>query len=186
MEYFLKHRHATWLELFFDLVFVSSIGVVTHNLAHTHNNHLNPEQIWLFPLQFIIIWWVWILHTLFSNRFNHDNRIERIFSLTIMFLMIVMAAFFGDDLFQNYPAFVGFYAVIKLILVFLFFRASNQDRHSVSYARKSGYVILLGTGISAISISMETPIREIVLVSPNSVYLQDKYRAFQLKFRKPK
>lgn len=186
MEYFLKHRHATWLELFFDLVFVSSIGVVTHNLAHTHNNHLTPEQIWLFPLQFIIIWWIWIVHTLFSNRFNHDNRIERIFSLTIMFLMIVMAAFFGDDLFQNYPAFVGFYAVIKLILVFLFFRASNQDRHSVSYARKSGYIILLGTGISAISISLETPLREIVLVSGVLVEMLGIYLVSSRNLEKPK
>ena len=165
MQYFLKHRHATWLELFFDLVFVSSIGVVTHNLAHTHDNHLVPEQIWLFPLQFIVIWWIWIIHTLFSNRFNDDSRTERVFSLTIMFFMIVMSAFFGDDLFQDYPAFVGFYVVIKLILVFLFFRASNQGLHSVSYARKSGYIILLGTGISAISIFIETPLREIILVS---------------------
>jgi len=27
-----KGRHATWLELFFDLVFVAVIGVVTHDL----------------------------------------------------------------------------------------------------------------------------------------------------------
>lgn len=165
MEYFLKNRHATWLELFFDLVFVSSIGVVTHPLAHTHDNHLAPEQIWLFPFQFIVIWWIWIIHTLFSNRFNDDSRTERIFSLTIMFFMIIMSAFFGNDLFQDYPAFVCFYAVIKLILVFLFFRASNQGLHSVSYARESGMIILFGTGISAISVFIETPLREIILVS---------------------
>ena len=186
MEYFLKNRHATWLELFFDLVFVSSIGVVTHNLAHTHNNHLVPEQIWLFPLQFIIIWWIWIVHTLFSNRFNHDSRTERIFSLTIMSLMIMMSAFFGDDLFQDYPAFVCFYAVIKLILMFLFFRASNQDRHSVSYARKSGYIILLGTGISAISIFMETPLREIILVSGILVEMLGIYVVSTRNLEKPK
>jgi low temperature requirement protein LtrA len=28
-------RQATWLELFFDLVFVAVIGVVTHELAYT-------------------------------------------------------------------------------------------------------------------------------------------------------
>ena len=82
-----------------------------------------------------------------------------------MFFMIIMSAFFGDDLFQDYPAFVCFYAVIKLILVSLFFRASNQNLHSVSYARKSGLIILFGTGISAISVFIETPLREIILVS---------------------
>lgn len=186
MEYFLKNRHATWLELFFDLVFVSSIGVVTHTLAHTHDNHLVPEQIWLFPLQFIVIWWIWIIHTLFSNRFNDDSRTERIFSLTIMFFMIIMSAFFGDDLFHDYPAFVCFYAVIKLILVFLFFRASNKGLHSLSYARKSGLIILFGTGISVISIFIETPLREIILVSGILVEMLGIYIVSTRNLEKPK
>lgn len=82
-----------------------------------------------------------------------------------MFFMITMSAFFGDDLFQDYPVFVFFYAVIKFILVSLFFRASNQGLHSVSYARESGLIILFGTGISAISVFIETPLRETILVS---------------------
>ena len=164
MQYFIKNRRATWLELFFDLVFVSSIGVVTHTLAHTHDNHLVAQQVWLFPLQFIVIWWIWIVHTLFSNRFNDDSRIERVFSLAIMFLMIIMSAFFGDDLFRDYPAFVCFYALVKLILVFLFFRASAQGIHSARFAGKSGLIVLIGTGISAVSILMAPPFREIVLV----------------------
>ena len=39
LQYHMEHRHATWLELFFDLVFVASIGIVTHNLAHAHDGH---------------------------------------------------------------------------------------------------------------------------------------------------
>lgn len=37
-------RHATWLELFFDLVFVAVIGVITHDLAHTKDGHISAEQ----------------------------------------------------------------------------------------------------------------------------------------------
>ncbi|NEQ70113.1 MAG: low temperature requirement protein A, partial [Symploca sp. SIO2D2] len=35
-KYYDEGRHATWLELFFDLVFVASISVITHHLAHVH------------------------------------------------------------------------------------------------------------------------------------------------------
>jgi len=49
-----KGRHATWLELFFDLVFVldlvAVIGVVTHDLAHTHDGHIGAEQLIRFPV----------------------------------------------------------------------------------------------------------------------------------------
>lgn len=30
LKYYDKNRHATWLELFFDLIFVVAIGKVTH------------------------------------------------------------------------------------------------------------------------------------------------------------
>ena len=33
-------RHATWRELFFDLVFVACISVIGHHLTHTHDGHL--------------------------------------------------------------------------------------------------------------------------------------------------
>jgi len=46
-------RQATWLELFFDLVFVAAIGVLVHDLAHTHQGHISIEQFYRFPLVFI-------------------------------------------------------------------------------------------------------------------------------------
>ena len=67
LRYHADDRHATWLELFFDLVFVASIGVITHHLAHSHDGHLDARQAWLFPLELIPVWWIWATHTLYSN-----------------------------------------------------------------------------------------------------------------------
>ena len=96
LQYHLEHRHATWLELFFDLVFVASIGVVTHNLAQTHHGHIELKQILMFPIEFLPIWWIWATHTLYANRFDTDSKAHRIASLIIMFLMVTMSAFLGD------------------------------------------------------------------------------------------
>jgi len=38
-----ENRHAIWLELFFDLIFVVALGKVTHLLAYTHNNELDSH-----------------------------------------------------------------------------------------------------------------------------------------------
>jgi low temperature requirement protein LtrA len=37
---YLKDRQATWLELFFDLIFVVALGKATHFLVHVHHGLL--------------------------------------------------------------------------------------------------------------------------------------------------
>ena len=53
LKYHDEHRHATWLELFFDLVFVAAIGVITHHLTHLHDGHIPSKNSLLFSLEFI-------------------------------------------------------------------------------------------------------------------------------------
>jgi low temperature requirement protein LtrA len=49
-------RHATWLELFFDLVFVISIAEVAHTLEdyHTLADFLGTAGL------FVAVWWAWV------------------------------------------------------------------------------------------------------------------------------
>ncbi|MCY7321154.1 MAG: low temperature requirement protein A [Phormidesmis sp. CAN_BIN36] len=49
-------HHATWLELFFDLVFVVAIA----ELAHFLHDHLDWTGIVSFAILFVPIWWLWI------------------------------------------------------------------------------------------------------------------------------
>ena len=49
-------RHATWLELFFDLVFAACISVIGHHLTHTHDGHLDARLLLLFPVEFLPVW----------------------------------------------------------------------------------------------------------------------------------
>ena len=83
LKYFDNDRHATWLELFFDLVFVASIGVITHHLAHAHHGHIEIRQVLLFPVEFIPVWWIWASHTLYANRFDTDSKTHWAASLVI-------------------------------------------------------------------------------------------------------
>ena len=101
-----RGRHATWLELFFDLVFVAVIGVVTHDLAHTHHGHIGAEQLIRFPLVFIPVWWIWMTHTLYANRFDQDNREHRLFTLLIMGILVVLSTFAETSLTKDFGKFV--------------------------------------------------------------------------------
>ena len=165
LQYYTENRHATWLELFFDLVFVASIGVVTHHLGHSHDGHVSIRQLLQFPVEFVPVWWIWATHTLYSNRFDTDGKEHRLPTLAIMFLMVTMSTFMGESLLESYPRFVTFYVVIRTLLAGMYLSAVNRLDNSSTYARTMGIVILLGVILSTASLLFNDPIRQIVFLS---------------------
>lgn len=81
------HRHATWLELFFDLVLVAAITQVGHLLVKVNSIY---DVLIYFGL-FWMIFWVWCGHTIYSTRFDTDDPIFRVLTFLNMFTLIVMA-----------------------------------------------------------------------------------------------
>jgi len=147
-----KGRHATWLELFFDLVFVAVIGVVTHDLAHTHDGHIGAEQLIRFPLVFIPVWWIWMTHTLYANRFDRDNREHRLFSLAIMAIMVVLSTFAQTSLGKDFFYFVLLYGFVRLILAFLYWIAHQESKQELVFAKELSLAITIGGLVSMSSI----------------------------------
>ena len=133
--YMSEPRQATWLELFFDLVFVAVIGVIAHDLAHTHGKHIGAEQLVRFPLVFIPVWWIWMTHTLYANRFDRDSREHRLFSLAIMAIMVVMSTFAEDSLGESFSYFALLYGIVRLILSYVYWSVHRDQSIEVSFAR---------------------------------------------------
>jgi len=157
-----KGRHATWLELFFDLVFVAVIGVVTHDLAHTHDGHIGAEQLIRFPLVFIPVWWIWMTHTLYANRFDKDNREHRLVSLVIMAIMVVWSTFVESSLGENFFYFATLYCVVRLILALLYWTAHKQNSSELAFAKGLSVAIAVGALVSLASVLLEGYLKFVV------------------------
>ena len=157
-----KTRHATWLELFFDLVFVAVIGVVTHDLAHTHHGHLDIEQLLRFPLVFIPDWWIWATHTLYANRFDSDNHLHRVFALIIMGLLVLLSTFIKESHADKFMYFTLLYAGIRTMLAALYLRIHSKHKDKVTFAKGIGHAILIGAAISASAVFFEGTLKFIV------------------------
>jgi len=166
LQYFKDHRKPTWLELFFDLVLVAIVQVITHNLSHTHHGDLTLDQMIQFPVEFLPIWWVWATHTLYANWFDTDSKSYRLATLAIMFLLFSMSSFLGDNLFERYYLFIIFYFSIRMILAAFFFSSINKIEDSKEHTRAIAYITILGAIISASSVFFaSTNIRELILIS---------------------
>ncbi|MEI1375203.1 MAG: low temperature requirement protein A [Nostoc sp.] len=64
-----EERRATWLELFYDLVFVVAVSQLAHNL----NEDISLSGLFGFVVLFIPVWWSWIGTTFYANRFDSDD-----------------------------------------------------------------------------------------------------------------
>ncbi|MEM6452251.1 MAG: low temperature requirement protein A [Cyanobacteria bacterium P01_D01_bin.105] len=162
-------RHATWLELFFDLVFVASISVITHHLAHVHDGHLEGKQVLLYFTEFIPVWWIWAGHTLYANRFDTDSRTHRVASLLIMFLMTTLSAFLGAGLLEDSARFIVYYGGIRAVLAAMYFVTGYRFKQTQPYTQKMGMTILGGAAIALLSLLFSTPLRQIIFLGSISL-----------------
>ncbi len=162
-KYFEPNRRATWLELFFDLIFVVAIGDVTHILNHTHEGHLDPLRFLQYVLIFIPLWWIWVSHTMYANRFDTDDRKHRLATMLIMFLMTIISGLVDQRFLTSFTAIIVCYAGSKYIIAIMYFVSKQRHKESVQLATAVGWVTLAGATISLASILFPAPQRYVVL-----------------------
>jgi low temperature requirement protein LtrA len=157
LKYFDTHRHATWLELFFDLIFVVAVGDACHILIETHDGHIAPQQFLHFVLLFLPLWWIWAGHTIYANRFDTDSRPHRLSTLLIMFLLIVISAQISAGAQANYGLTVACYCAARLIIAVMYFVSKRKHHDRGGFATQLGAVFAFGAAISLSSILLEPP-----------------------------
>jgi len=120
-----QSRRATWLELFFDLIFVAAVAQVGRPL----HSEYSFAALLRYGFLFFLIWWAWLGHTLYSTRFDTDDLIQRVMTLVQMFAVAVMAANAGEALDSRSAA--GFGAAcagMRIILVLQYLRARSIEK----------------------------------------------------------
>ena len=189
-------RRVSWLELFFDLVFVAAVAQVAMPLHEDYS----PGGLLRFAILFLLIWWTWIGHALFSTRFDPDDAVGRGLTVLQMFGVAVMAANSGDALDSRSSAgFAAAYAALRVVLVFQYLRA----RH-VPEARQLAGCYAAGHGLAAVlwlssafvpaperfwiwavasAIDLGTPwlaVRHSVAAPPHAEHLPERFGLFTL------
>jgi low temperature requirement protein LtrA len=81
-----EERHATWLELFFDLVIVVAVAQLSELLHDGPGRH----EVFLFVVCYYAMWSVWTSFTLYANVSGDLTRVRPM--LLAMFGIAIMAA----------------------------------------------------------------------------------------------
>jgi low temperature requirement protein LtrA len=189
-------RKVTWPELFFDLIFVAAVAQVAEPLRE---HYALAEVARLTPL-FVLVWWAWTGHTVFSTRFDSRDGIQRLLTVLQMFAVAAMAANAKDALDSRSSAgFAAAYAAMRFVLVGQYFRARGVPGAAPLATR-----YLLGHGAAAtlwmasafipapgrfvvwaiaFLIDLATPwlaIRHSVSIPPDEAHLPERFGLFML------
>jgi low temperature requirement protein LtrA len=151
-------RHATWFELFFDLVFVAAVSELAASLAREPS----AATFARFAALFTVVVWAWILYTLYTNRFDTDDLIFRAAKSGAMVAIAAVAVDIHQvmDGHGGAAEFAIGYVVLRLLLIALYVRAR---RHVDGEARRLSEVYIVGygatTGLWLLSIWVPSPLR---------------------------
>jgi low temperature requirement protein LtrA len=94
-----EEQRATWLELFFDLVYVFAVTQLSHAILTDHS----PRGLLRGGFLLLVVWWAWIYTTWMANWFDPDAVAVRLVLIGVMLASLLMAvavprAFVGDGL----------------------------------------------------------------------------------------
>lgn len=121
-------RRATWLELFFDLIFVVAIA----QLAHNFKSDFSFLGFAKLALLFVPVWWCWIGATFYDTRFDNDGLVDRLITLLQMAIAATMAANIHHGLDSSSVGFALSYIAFRGVLICQYLHAG----YHVSQARQ--------------------------------------------------
>lgn len=104
------HNRVTFVELFFDLVFVFAITQLSHSLLE----HLTPLGAVQTAMLFLAVWWAWIYTCWCTNWLDPERTPVRLMLLSVMLAGLVLSISLPEAFEGRGLAFGAAFALIQL------------------------------------------------------------------------
>jgi low temperature requirement protein LtrA len=148
-------RHATWLELFFDLVFVVAVA----QLGAALSNDLSLHGFLVFCGLFVPVWWAWVGFTFYADRFDTDDVVHRVLTLGGMFAVGALASVIPDAAQGDTTAFALAYVAVRGLVIALNARAWLHLPAARPLLNVYVPAFSLAAGLMLLSVALPSPAR---------------------------
>ena len=149
-----RESHASWTELFFDLVFAVVVSVLSQSLKQ----NLSLVGVCEFVALFVPCWWAWVLFTFYIDRYDGDDVLHRLFILSGMLAIIFLAVNTRNALHGSSTGFALSYVLMRSIVLALYLRAARHV--PAAHANLKLYLAsyIPSTGLWLLSLAVEAPV----------------------------
>jgi low temperature requirement protein LtrA len=147
-------RSVTFLELFFDLVFVAVIAQLAHRLAE----HPDWSGVGWFVFLFYAVWSSWINGTYYHDLHTTNDLSIRLFTFAQMLAVALMAVHAGEVPGDGTIGFAIGYTANTFLLVVLWFRTGVHDPSHRPASVPYSIAYLISAILFGLSIGVEAPL----------------------------
>lgn len=146
----IEDRTVSFLELFYDLVYVVVIAGASSALAH----HMTIPAIIEFVVIFSLIWLAWLNGTTYYDAHGREDIRTRFYTFVQMALLVPLAVYVGEAV-TGGPEFALIYAAFMALLWWLWFTVYRIDRRekNVQATGAQRYLVLMTITVIAMIIS---------------------------------
>ena len=118
------HHRVTFVELFFDLVFVFAVTQLSHGLLE----HLTPLGAMQAAILLLAVWWTWIDTAWITNWLDPEKPAVRLMLFALMLAGLVLSASIPKAFQERAVAFAAAYIVMAALRdMFMLWATHNHD-----------------------------------------------------------
>src|SRR6185503_6312885 len=150
-----EERRVTFLELFYDLVYVVIIAELSHTLAED----ITLIGIGSFVFLFVIIWWAWFNGAIYHDLHGNNDIRTRVFTFLQMLTVAAMAVFAHNAMGEGSTGFALAYAAFHFILTWLWWRTGLYDLNHRPLSQPYSSTFLITSVLFILSIFLLPPWR---------------------------
>lgn len=118
-----NERRSTWLELFYDLLFVVIVAELAQELA----DDATLPKFGEFLLLFVSAWWVWTGSTVYNDRFETEDLSQRLFTFLLLLPAVGLALSAPDALGETSRLYALSYAASRAVLIWMWLRGGYHE-----------------------------------------------------------
>jgi low temperature requirement protein LtrA len=156
-----KERHATWLELFYDLIFAAAVSQI--GLSLDTSNTSITAFLGTISLFFPVVW-AWLGVTFYATRFETDDLVHRLLVLLQMVGAAALTINIHGASGETSGNFAISYAAIRTFLVIEYIRAGRKIPTARTLANRYAQGFSISTILWLISAAVPIPIRFVLWV----------------------
>ena len=127
------HHRVTYVELFFDLVFVFAITQISHSMLA----HFTPFGILQTAILMFAVWWVWVFTAWITNWLDPDRTPVRVMLFGLMLAGLLMSTSIPKAFESRGIAFALAYVAMQVgrSAFFLFTLPKSENGHRLNFSR---------------------------------------------------
>ena len=152
-----KERRISWLELFYDLVYVIAIARLTHHLTEDLSVHAFIEFSGLFAL----VYWGWLNGSQHHDLHGNQGLRTRLMMLWQMMIIAALSVILGRGP-ENHQAITIVFMLMQLFITYQWWSVGFYDRSHRKYSKP--YMVLFLTSFALMGICLWKPDWNVLLL----------------------